>query len=409
MKTRIFSILAIASSVVLNAQTIDNQKLKEHIVYLSSDKLEGRGTASKGEKKAAKYIAKQYKKIGLQPKGDDGTYLAHFTFKRSKDPHGNVSEMAPIEESQNVVAYLDNGASTTVVIGAHYDHLGLGYDHNSLEANPEGKIHNGADDNASGTAAVIELARYYAKNNVKESVNFLFINFSGEELGLLGSKKYCEKPTIDLKSVNYMINIDMIGRLNEEKRLIVGGVGSSPSFVPAMSKVSNEFTVVKDSAGIGPSDHTSFYLQDIPVLFFFTGAHGDYHKPSDDADKINYTGEEKIMQYIIRLSDVLCKENKLKFQKTASKQEDTPRFKVTLGIMPDYAFEGPGVRVDGVTNGKPAEKAGLAKGDIILQLGEHKVEEVRSYMKALSKFQKGDTTKVKVKRGDKEIETNVTF
>jgi aminopeptidase YwaD len=308
-----------------------------------------------------------------------------------------------------VVGYLDNGAPYTIVIGAHYDHLGLGHDHNSLEANPEGKIHNGADDNASGTAGVIELARYLAQNGKKENHNFLFICFSGEELGLFGSKKYTERPSIDLGKVSFMLNMDMIGRLNEERRIMVGGVGTAPDFVPVINQVKQDFTVRFDSAGIGPSDHTSFYLKNIPVLFFFTGQHSDYHKPSDDIEKINFNGEKDVLELALRTIEALDKTPKLQYQETKAPADSTPRFSVTLGIMPDYTYDGEGVLVDGVTNGKPASKAGVQKGDIIVQLGDIDVKTIQDYMKGLSKFKKGDSTNVKVKRGAEQKDLPVTF
>lgn len=391
------------------AQNISEKKLQKHVTYLASDKLKGRGTGTEEERKAAKYIAKQFKKIGLAPKGDNGTYLHNFTFKKASDPHGGVAENAPQVNSQNVAAYLDNGAANTIVIGAHYDHLGLGHDHNSLEANSAGKIHNGADDNASGTAGVIELARYFAQNGVKEQHNFLFLCFSGEELGLVGSKKYADAPTIDLSKVNFMINMDMIGRLNAEKRLVVGGVGTAPDFVPTVTGLKGDLSVKLDSAGVGPSDHTSFYLKNIPVMFFFTGQHSDYHKPSDDVEKVNFLGAKQVLEFAARIIESLDKKPKLTFQETKANQDNTPRFKVTLGIMPDYTWEGEGVHVDGVTDGKPASKAGVKKGDIITGLGEFQVTTIQDYMKALAAFKKGDSTTVKVKRASEEKTLPVTF
>ncbi len=308
-----------------------------------------------------------------------------------------------------MAAYLDNGAAHTIVIGAHYDHLGLGHDRNSLEANAEGKIHNGADDNASGTAGVLELARYFAQNGVREQHNFLFLCFSGEELGLVGSKKFTENPTIDLNSVSFMINMDMIGRLNAEKRLMVGGVGTAPDFVPTATRLANGLTIKQDSAGIGPSDHTSFYLKNIPVIFFFTGQHADYHKPSDDIDKVNFEGTAEVLNYALRIIDALDATPKLAFQQTKSKQDETRGFKVTLGIMPDYTYDGEGVHVAGETDGKPASKAGVHRGDNIIALGEHTVKSMQDYMKALGAFKKGDSTQVKVKRGDEVKELPVTF
>ena len=394
----------------LAAQTaISADNIKKHVHYLASDKLKGRGAGTKEEQKAAKYLVKQFKKAGLQPKGDNGDWYHRFSFKKSSDPHGNVAPDAPRVDSRNVAAYLDNGAAHTIVIGAHYDHLGLGHDRNSLDANPVGKIHNGADDNASGTAGVLELARYFANNGVKEQHNFLFLCFSGEELGLMGSKRYTETPTIDLSKVNFMINMDMIGRLNEEKRIMVGGVGTAPDFVPLFNTLNSGLTVKQDSAGIGPSDHTSFYLKNIPVLFLFTGQHSDYHKPTDDADKVNIAGVKEVLDYTIQVIESLDQKPKLAFQQTKSRQEDTPRFKVTLGIMPDYTYEGEGVHVDGVTDGKPAAKAGVQKGDVILGLGEHPVKDMQGYMKALGAFKKGDSTQVKVKRGAETKELPVTF
>jgi len=398
-----------AQNKAFTQTAISTENIRKHVTYLASDKLKGRGTGTKEERMAAKYIAKQFKQAGLQPKGDNGTWYHQFSFKKSSDPHGNVAADAPQIQSRNVVAYLDNGAPYTIVIGAHYDHLGLGHDRNSLEANSAGKIHNGADDNASGVSGVLELARYFAKNGVKEQHNFLFLCFSGEELGLMGSKKFTETPGIDLSKVNFMINMDMIGRLNDEKRIMVGGVGTAPEFVPLINSMKSGLTVKQDSAGIGPSDHTSFYLKNIPVLFFFTGQHSDYHKPTDDIEKVNINGVKEVLDYAARMIESLDKKPKLAFQQTKSRQEDTPRFKVTLGIMPDYTYEGEGVHVDGVTDGKPASIAGVQKGDVILGLGEHPVNDMQGYMKALGAFKKGDITQIKVKRGAETKELPVTF
>lgn len=402
----LFLTLMIASP--LFSQDISEKNLRKHISYLASDKLKGRGTGTKEGRIAAAYIAKQFKKIGLTPKGDNDTYFHQYGFKKSTDPHG-MSEAGPQLYAQNVVGYLDNGAAHTIIIGGHYDHLGIGLDHNSLEANPEGKIHNGADDNASGTAGVIELARYFVTNGVKEQHNFLFLAFSGEELGLYGSKRYTEYPSIDLNKVSFMLNMDMIGRLNAEKRIMVGGVGTAPEFVPVLNQLKGDFTIKYDSAGIGPSDHTSFYLKNIPVLFFFTGQHSDYHKPTDDTDKINFVGEKALLQLAANVVNQLDKTEKLNFQETTSKQEKNPSFSVTLGIMPDYTYDGVGLHVDGVTNGKTGFVAGLQKGDTIVKMGDLEVKTIQDYMKGLAMFKKGDSTVIMVKRGTEEKKLNVTF
>lgn len=391
----------------LFSQTINEKKLRQHVTFLASDRLKGRGTGSVEERKAADYLAKQFKKIGLQPKGDAGSYLHRFGFKKTTDPHGATSESTVY--SQNVAGYIDNGAPYTIIIGAHYDHLGLGHDHNSLDANPDGKIHNGADDNASGTAGVVELARYFAGNGVKEQHNFLFLCFSGEELGLVGSKRYTEYPTIDLAQGSFMINMDMIGRLNAEKRLVVGGVGTAPDFMPTLNSLKGDFSFKFDSAGIGPSDHTSFYLKNIPVLFFFTGQHSDYHKPSDDVEKINFSGEAQVLGLVARVVESLDRQPKLTFQETRASADNTPRFTVTLGIMPDYTYEGEGLHVDGVTDGKPASKGGVLKDDVIIALGDLPVKDINDYMKALGTFKKGDATTVKIRRKTEEKVLPIAF
>ncbi|MEI9943838.1 MAG: M28 family peptidase [Chitinophagaceae bacterium] len=312
----------------------------------------------------------------------------------------------------NVIGYINNNAPTTVVLGAHFDHLGYGEDGNSMLRTGEKLIHNGADDNASGTAALIELAGLLKKSKSKNN-NYLFIAFSGEELGLFGSKYYVENPTIDLSTVNYMINLDMVGRLNDStKTLTVGGYGTSPIWATVVNKDDKKlpFVIHVDSSGAGPSDHTSFYRKDIPVLFLFTGTHKDYHRPSDDADKINYEGELSVIYYVNSIIDKLNKQNqKLAFSKTRETQVSTTSFKVTLGIMPDYTYSGAGVRADGVTDGRPAAKAGLKTGDVVIQLGENVINSMDTYMQALNKFSKGDKTKVKYKRGKETLESDIQF
>ncbi len=317
----------------------------------------------------------------------------------------------------NVAGFIDNGAATTIVIGAHYDHLGYGEDHNSRYTGTDMQVHNGADDNASGTAALIELARLLKGSNLKHN-NYLFIAFSGEELGLYGSKYFVEHPTIPLNSVNYMINMDMVGRLNDSSHVItVGGYGTSPAWGQAYNSTGKKklyedgLAFRFDSSGTGPSDHTSFYLKDIPVLFYFTGLHTDYHKPSDDFDKINYNGEMKVVKHVMSLIDMLNDQSsKLTFLKTREQQTSTnTRFAVTLGIMPDYTYPGAGIRVDGVSDNRPAQKAGLKAGDVIISVGDYKTSSMETYMQALGKFKKGDKATVIYKRGTQTLSTSVEF
>jgi hypothetical protein len=388
------------------AQQPEIKNLQKHIKSLASDEMQGRFTGSDGERMARAYIQNEFKKMKLQPLGSAGTFEQPFKFKGGM--HGQGEEGT----AHNVVAFLDNKADKTIIIGAHYDHLGLGENGSSLDANPQGKIHNGADDNASGVAGLLELARYFKTNKTNEQSNFLFIAFSGEELGLFGSKYFTEQPTIDLKSVNYMINMDMIGRLNPTtKSISVSGSGTSPVWETLLkNKSGQKLTIKTDSAGVGPSDHTSFYLKNIPVLHFFTGSHSDYHKPSDDWDKINYEGEKEVLELIIAVIEDLDKEPKLAFLPTKNKSMSSSRsFKVTMGVMPSYTSDEPGLRVDGVTEGRPAHKAGILAGDLIIQIGDYEIQDVQTYMEALGKFEKGQEVPVKIRRNKEEKTLLVTF
>lgn len=308
----------------------------------------------------------------------------------------------------NVIAYIDNGAAYTIILGAHYDHLGYGEDKNSLDQDTH-EIHNGADDNASGTAVILELAKKLKSSKLKKS-NYMFVCFSGEELGLLGSKYFTENPPVPLDKMDYMINLDMIGRLNDATHLLtVGGFGTSPEWSKILPQKTKSLEVKFDSSGIGPSDHTSFYLKDIPVLFFFTGAHPDYHKATDDADKINFVGEYRVIQYIEDVLDKTNNDQKIAFSKTKEPKMEMAHFSVTLGFMPDYSYSGKGVRADAIIDGKPAQKIGMQPGDVITKLGDHQVSDINSYMTALAKFKKGDSTKVTVMRGKDEINFDVVF
>ncbi|MCB0374645.1 MAG: M20/M25/M40 family metallo-hydrolase, partial [Sinomicrobium sp.] len=384
------------------------EQLEKDVVYLAGDSLEGRYTGSEGEHKAAAYIVERFKALKLQPKGDKGTYFQEFSFTPRANPHQIPdTTAAPAEKitGTNVIGYIDNKSNTTVVIGAHYDHLGYGGEGSLYR---EGKaIHNGADDNASGVALLLDMASKLQRKNTAN--NYLFVAFSGEELGLLGSNYFVKHATIPMDEVNYMLNFDMVGRLNEEKSLAVNGTGTSPVWESSLNGVSNDFTLVMKASGVGPSDHTSFYLNNIPVLHFFTGQHEDYHKPSDDSNTLNYNGMETISGYVFNLVSELNDDGKLSFVKTKDESQDAPRFKVTLGVVPDYMYSGKGMRIDGVTEDRPAAKAGLKKGDVVMKIGDYEIEDMMGYMKALSKFEAGQTAKVTVNREGKPILVDVTF
>jgi len=396
-------------SIALQWSMVNGQlpsRFKQHIAFLASDSLHGRMTGSKDETNAAIYIEGEFlKNTGLRAmngKYKGGNYRQPFTYNIKI--HGGEKEKI---NGQNVAAFIDNHTKQTIIIGAHYDHLGMGDSaHSTYRGEPA--VHNGADDNASGVAMVLELARKINHSSFKNN-SYIFVLFSGEELGLYGSKWFVEHMKYDSTSINYMLNFDMVGRMDSNK-LVVSGVGTSPAWNEAMKNIESTIHVKTTESGVGPSDHTSFYLKNIPVLHFFSGQHKDYHKPSDDESKINYEGMEEIFNYVMKLIEGLDAKGKITFVKTKDdNNEDTPKFTVTLGVMPDYTYDGEGMRIDGVTDGKPASKAGLKTGDVVIQLGEVKVTDMTTYMKALAQFKKGDSSKVKVKRGSEIIEHDISF
>jgi hypothetical protein len=398
-----------------SCQKIDRQEhminqAKIDIGILAADSLEGRETGTEGEKMAAEYIKSRFVDIGLLPKGDNGTYFQDFSHTPRLNPHktgpDEDKEVEPIH-GRNVIGYIDNQAEFTVVIGAHYDHLGWG-GMGSLN-NSDPAIHNGADDNASGVASLLLLAQELKSRNTNN--NYLFIAFSGEEKGLWGSNYFTKNATIPLEEINYMFNMDMVGRLDDENSLALHGVGTSPNWSDDLDEIGiDSLKLVKSESGIGNSDQTSFYLKDIPVIHFFTGAHEDYHKPTDDAEKLNYEGLIVVTAYIDSLITRLDDDGELEFTKT--KDENTmksPKFTVTLGVIPDYMFDGVGMRIDGVREDRPAYNAGMEDGDIVIKMGDQEVTDMMSYMEGLSKFKEGDKTIVIAKRGDKELTFEVQF
>lgn len=309
-------------------------------------------------------------------------------------------------KAYNVGGLLNNEAKKTVVIGAHYDHLGMGGE-GSLFRGEEPEIHNGADDNASGTAALIELAHFLSTTDDENlrRYNYLFMAFSGEEMGLLGSNYFVKNLPED-SHFHFMLNMDMVGRM-EEQQLQVNGTGTSPIWEEILKGLECPLELKLSESGVGPSDHTSFYYQDVPVLHFFTGTHTDYHKPTDDVEKINFKGMIKTMN--LMLSIISATPAEMAFTKTKNESMSAPRFSVTLGVMPDYMFDGKGMRIDGVTEGRPADKAGLQAGDIVTKMGKATVRDMMSYMKALGQFKEGDETQVEYQRDGKTKTTTVQF
>ncbi len=390
------------------AEVINQEKLKSHISYLASDKLGGRLAGSPNEKLAADYLSNQLKSVGLKPYNGKN-YIQKFDYKLKLNPKDSLA-ITNIE-AHNVIGYLDNKASKTIVIGAHYDHLGLNEHNNSTKPNSKGEIHNGADDNASGVAGVLELARILSTNKENEKANYIFALFSGEEDGLQGSKFMTETIKTLYPNVTAMINMDMIGKLNASKDLLVGGIGTSPDFkkIVELYKPAG-FNVTLDESGVGPTDHTSFYLKDIAVLNFFTGTHTDYHKPSDDEDKINYTGVKNIVEYVFKVTHDIANLEKVEFTKTKVNAGKTrPKYKVTMGIMPDYTEHPDGLHVDGVTENRPAQKAGIMEGDVITKIGATTIKDVYNYMDSLAKINPGDEVEVVFTRNGESKTVKIKF
>jgi hypothetical protein len=382
-------------------------KIKEDVTFLADDALEGRQTGTPGGEKASEYIKNRFEKLGLSPKGTEG-FFQPFTFKPKTHPHDEVKFTENTDGTitgRNVVGFIDNKAKNTVIIGAHFDHLGYGGD-GSLYRDSIKAIHNGADDNASGVAVMLNLASKLKNTNTNS--NYVFIAFSGEEMGLLGSNYFVKNATIDTKAVSYMINMDMVGRL-KDSALAVYGTGTSPIFKQVLKSHNNDFKLVMKESGVGPSDHTSFYLADMPVLHFFTGQHKDYHRPSDDTETLNYEGMEIISNYIFKIISDLNDNGKLSFRKTKNESEETPRYKVSMGVVPDYMFDGKGMKIDGVTEGRPAIKAGVKKGDVLVQFDGEKITDMMGYMKALSKTKAGDKKQIVVNRSGKKVKLTIQF
>jgi hypothetical protein len=324
---------------------------------------------------------------------------------------GMQVKIATIEkEGHNVIGVVRrNKRKKYIVIGAHHDHIGRAELGNSRAKGQE--IHNGADDNASGVAMMLHLAKRLKNHRSFRKYNLLFVAFSGEELGLLGSKYFVNNCPIDTSKIVAMVNFDMVGRLNlENHTAVINGVGTSPYWTKRIKRIKLDTSQLKmntTDGGVGASDHTSFYLAGIPAVHLFSGQHRDYHMPEDDVEKINYQGMDLLEDFIVKLMCKIPRRNTFTPTKNSNK---TPRgFKVTLGVMPDYTFGGEGMRLDNVSEGKTADKAGLKRNDIITQLGTHSVTSVEDYMHALSHFNKGDTTTLTILRDGKTITKTIKF
>lgn len=402
----------------------DTAQINRDITYLASDALEGRGTGTAGNDSAAAYIARLYASLHLpqapaapEPRQTCGAefvegfecappYMQRFFAKSVAAAHAGLSNSLP---TQNVIAIIPGSDPSIrheyVVVGAHFDHLGRN-SFNALDPDAGTAIRHGADDNASGTAGVMELARLFVKRPTKRSI--ILLNFSGEELGLLGSAYFVAHSPIALDSMILMLNLDMVGRLRENK-LIVQGVGSATELKPFMDSLNTaagHFTMSAVPDGYGPSDQASFYGAGVPVLFFFTDAHEDYHRATDVASKINILGEAHVIDFAAAvLREMGDRPSRLTFVKTAPPRQMGPGGNgAWFGSIPDMgAVDVIGVRLTGVTAGSPADKAGAKKGDVIVEFGGDPIKDIYEYTAALGKHRPGDAVKVVVLRDGQRV------
>ncbi len=387
-------------------KTLTAAEVKKHIGFFASDELGGRDTPSEGLTKAAEYIAAEFKRLGLKGVGDDGGHIKSWEYNGEKVPNC----VGLLEGSD------DKLKDEVVIIGGHMDHIGM-----------QGReVMNGADDNASGSTGVLELAEAFASMKTRPRRSILFLTFSGEEKGLLGSAAYVKDPAVPLAKCVAMFNLDMIGR-SKDDYLFIGGVGTSEPFPTMVEKAAEGIGLKIEThpGGLAPSDNTNFHLKGLPVLFFFTNVHADYHNADDVVDKINAEGEAKILKLAFRIVRATAdRDERLPFTKNASQalpkdfnERMGERFgggggaparnRVQLGVQTDEVDEG--VKITGLTEGGAAAKAGLKAGDIITKLGETKIADVTDLRAVLRKLKPGDAVKVTVLRDGKEESAEVKF
>ena len=379
--------------------------------YLADDGLEGRLSGSAGERCAAEYIAAEFARIGLEPGGEAGGYFQPVELMSSVTAH------VPLGIGSNVIGVLEGSdprlSSQAVVLGAHHDHLGRGEVFGSLAGPEDGDddIHNGADDNASGVGVLIAAAEMLAEDPPARSV--VFVTFSGEEFGLLGSAHYADNPSVPLDRTVAMLNLDMVGRL-EDDPLIVNGTGTAEEWGEILDQARVEYGVplARSPSGYGPSDHTSFYARDVPVLHFFTNVHGEYHRPADHWNLIDERGlgqMARLVEGVIRAVSGRP-EPVVHIAGAGTPPEEQPTgYGAYLGTVPDFAPADFGVRLSGVSGGSPAEEAGMQAGDILIRLGAYDIEDLYALTEALQQIEPGTEVVATYLREGAEMRIMVTL
>ncbi len=395
------------------------QDLVADVRFLSDSSLAGRLTGTEGADSAAAYLARRFAEVGLQP--SRGGWFQDFPMHASAP--GSRQSQPEGARGRNVIGILPGTdpalRDEVVVVGAHYDHLGGGH-FGSLDPDSTGAVHNGADDNASGTAALVQIVRQLKSNPPRRTI--VFIAFAGEELGLLGSSWYVKNPVYELDKTVAMVNLDMVGRLRD-KRLIVYGTATATEFPALLDSLNwyQGFDLKKQGDGYGPSDQSSFYAAKLPVLHLFTDLHEDYHRTTDDWNKVNFEGLARVSEFTAGIASALAgRTTPLTFVEAPApshmalvapgdSQVATPGYGAYLGTIPDMSENPGGVRLMGVRRGSPADSAGLEAGDIIVKIGDHEVPDLQAMTVALRSYKPGDSAAIVVRRDDQTVTRQATF
>ena len=413
MRLRLHTLFLLAVAALLatdlvaqQATTPAAQRILSDVRYLASDALEGRLVGTPGNESAAVYIARELRSLGLRPGGDSGTFFQRWTIAST-----TASRAAGVADrrARNVVAVLPGAdrrlRGQAVVVGAHFDHLGIGR-YGDPGPDTTATLHNGADDNASGTAAVLEMARLLTRGRPRPTRTVVFVLFDAEEEGSLGSAWYADHPAVPMDSTIAMVNLDMVGRM-QNRRLLALGVLSATEWRPLLDSVNAPYQLdVRASGdGWGASDHASFFSHKRPVLHFFTDVHTDYHRAGDDWDQINADGIADVASLTSDLVRRLAaRPGPLTFVDAAPPAPvASTGARPSLGTIPDMASEPGGVLLQGVRAGSPAEAAGIRAGDVLIGMGQFTIANLQDFQNALSSFHAGDRVEIRVRRGDQTL------
>ncbi len=408
---RAIAVATTFTAATVQAQTSAVQRIVADVRYLADDAREGRGVGTAGLDSAAAYLARRFSEVGLAPAGTDG-YLQPFEIDSTAPAavHAGLGGA----HVKNIVGLLPGRGPLTpqaVVIGAHYDHLGFG-GMGSRDPDSTGVVHNGADDNASGAAALLETAHILSHKRGQSYRTLVFVAFTAEELGLIGSEHYATHPARPTELTRAMINFDMVGRLRHDS-LLVFGSGSARELPALLDSLNADRGLTLRLTGDpwGRSDHSSFYARKIPVVHFFSNLHSDYHRTTDDWDKINAEGIERVAQLAADLAWTLAiREEQLAFVNVPRPAQTAGSgYGAYLGTIPDMSESPGGVRLTGVRAGSPAEQAGLQGGDILVQLGEFEIKNLYDMTDALRAHKAGDVVQLVVTRGGERIEMTATL